>query len=78
MSSAREIQAIEAAAQRAYAAAKPTNLVASPTFTNASQKARYVPPAMNSSRTGANDANAIKSLPMGPQIERAFFCPEAV
>jgi len=80
MSSAREIQATEAAAQRAYAAAKPTNLTPPATFTTSSQRAPLVQKPMSSPRPGANDNRLVKSLPMGPQItlNSAFLRPQTV
>ena len=68
MSLNKENQASHARAQKAYAAARPTNLTPAVTYGNANTDGPYMGNNMGTSRAGANHKHA--SLPMGAQIVR--------
>ena len=72
MSMKRTDQAREAVAMRLYAASKPANLVAPPTYTNAAMKAPYVRPVMASPRAEADDNLQHASRDSGAQITRCL------
>ena len=68
MSINRKDQAREAKAHRLYKATKPTNLVAAPTYCNASMKGLYSGSGMASPRADANDHIQHASRDSGAQI----------
>ena len=70
MSVDRAHKQADARAYRLYAATKPTNLVAPPTYVNAAMKEPYKGNNMGSSRGNANDNLLLASRDSGAQIVR--------